>query len=180
LLCRPSQASSLQAYPIAMDVSKTARRKSLNAAEDAQPFRRALSPAAAAERNAKRHTWALDRVRAPDHAGSENNCEEQVSFAVPHPELFRSASTDFLQLVPPSRLREVNFDLAERPSSVGSSRSSVRKAVFQQAGALAPIMEKKYVEISTTMHNRNATPTVKRFDARTRTTSDWDGLRRVS
>jgi ribosomal protein L3 len=40
-------------------------------------------------------------------------------------------------------------------------------------------MEPKYVEIATAIQGRGAAPKVKRWDAKTKTTSVWDSLHRV-
>jgi hypothetical protein len=166
-----------------MDFRKAVRRRSVNTAEDAGPSSKTSSPSAAAERKAKRYTWGSNPVRSLNHATSEESRQDQVSMDTSALNLNRSISSASLQLLPLDVARETVPDLRTRPRSAGDasiSGSSLNKALPPQPGALPTIMEKKYVEISTALQSRNVPPKVKRWDAKTRTTSPWDSLRRVN
>jgi hypothetical protein len=161
----------------------TARRRSLNAAEDTRLPCRPSTSDGVAEKKRRRYTWAFNPIRSQNDAAAE---ESHDGLPFPEhrllPELGRSNSSASLKLQLLS-LESRELDPEVPTGSTGSTpdcRPAAPSRPSLCAGTLAPIMEKQYVEITTVAQNRGDAPKVKRWDARTRSTSVWDSLRRVS
>ncbi|KIW02703.1 uncharacterized protein PV09_06141 [Verruconis gallopava] len=165
-----------------MELRKLTRRRSLNTAAEDRPSMTPLASAAAAERKTKRYTWAFNPPKNQNNAEPEDSglhlstCEARPVAPA------RSSSSASLR-AGPLTLSDFNPDSTIRPRSAGSalgSRVGATKSLSQRSGTLAPIMEKRHVEISSILQPRDSTPKVKRWDAKTKITSVWDGLRRDS
>jgi hypothetical protein len=168
-----------------MALDRSARRRSLNGSEGAQPHRRPMSSDGAAEKRLKRHTWSFNPERRSKQPAAEE-CSNplilpEVDFgAGSFPELVSQQLTSALLL---GSSGNANGHSSVRSVTGGVSNSNTRpapKRTTSQQSELGTIMESKYIEITTMAQTRGAAPKVKRWDAKTRTTSVWDCLRRVS
>lgn len=161
-----------------MDTCKTVRRRSLQAAGYAAPPPRTTQ---AVEGSTKPYTGAFNRRLGTRDAATEQ-IREPCSPKAPFSEdVVRSKSSASLTSLSASIARDIGPDQNTRPQSAGATTDSTSKLSRSTSRGAAPaalptIMEKTYVEI---LQNRTGESKITRWDARTRTTSVWDGLRRV-
>jgi hypothetical protein len=171
----PGLALIARSAPMAMKLNQTVHRESLNTAEGTQlPCMPALFEGVA-EHKSTRYTWAFNPTQGQIHERAGEDCERLEDES-----RLKHDSSVSLQQHPVSRTSSLNAEHMATFRNTQTRRSDLKRRHSLQSGNLAPIMEKKHVEISTVMQNRVAVPKVMRWDGRTRTTSVWDSLRRVS